>query len=240
MEHRVKTVKAIMQELGQQKLIEAVIEQIESYRTAGPVHEGIIKTKIRQMFLEFEENPEAGEHRLILLKHLSTQAEDWESFEYTDRFAFFYAEDVLLRFQAIPAWDSVIGTEDTWSPLNFFDLSNLEVILLSKFSQCPKQLLWDWNRWKEILHAELMGAALDDPEETVVKLCAKYMEFLLGNVGVHSETKMYPYYIMPEQVSAEDLTCERKMQLIQDRLLCELSIYGEVRQTFRNAQKHSK
>ena len=64
MEYCGKTVKSIMKEVGQQKLTDAVIAHIDQYREVGPVHEGIIKTKLQEMFRKFETDPERGINRL--------------------------------------------------------------------------------------------------------------------------------------------------------------------------------
>lgn len=114
-----------------------------------------------------------------------------------------------------------------------FYLEDSEVLNLSKFETTPKQLIWSWENWKQITHAELMGNPLSESQETIIELTARYMEFILGNLNVNLEIKTYPLSLMPGRLSASNAVSKRKMPLIRDRLLNELSLYGETRSAFR-------
>lgn len=229
------TVKAIMQKLGQEKLIEGVIQYVSQYRKVSPVDIGIFKTKIKDLFRKFESEQEVTPKHLVLLSYFSTK-EDLGFFDYYNRLAIFYEDDILL-FRPNPVWDAAIGTEDRWLLRDFYELQDVDVILLCKLSCFPKPLVWDWNRWEEILEATVMGTACTDDAleyETVIELTGKYMEFLLGNIEINSELKTYPLFLKPERLSIDDMNSEAKMYLLRDRLQNELALYGEVRYAFRH------
>lgn len=234
MEENVKTVKEIMKELGQQNLIEGVINHVNQYREVSPVHEGIFKTKIQEIFQRImgDQEPEEG-NGLVLVQYLSTKDDNWGYFDYVDRFGILYEEDILSLFRNISAFDAVVGMESRWSLMNFFSLNDLDVVLLSKLNRGPKLLLWHWSRWEDILSSKLLGTAQVREEKVVVELTARYMEYLLGNLEDNSEMKTFPRFIMPEYVSEEDINCDGKLQLIRDRVQNELSLYGEIRYAYR-------
>lgn len=229
----VKTVKVIMKELGEQNLIEGVVNHINQYRDVSPVHVGIFKAKIQEIFqrIENDQEPEAG-NGLVLLQFFSTKDDGWGYFDYVDRFGILYEEDLLSLFHGISAFDAVIGME-RWSLMNFFSLNDLDVILLSKLNRRPKLLLWQWSRWEEILNSKLMGTAREREAEAVIELTARYLEHLLGNLNDNSEMKTFQHFIMPQYVSEEDIISETKMSLIRDRVLSEMSLYGEMRCAYR-------
>lgn len=234
MDKKAKTVKAIMKKLGQKNLTEGVISYVNQYRDVSPVHVGIFKTKIQEIFQRIigDEEPEE-DNGLVLVQYLSTKDDNWGYFDYVDRFGILYEEDIFSLFRNISAFDGVIGMESRWSLINFFSLNDLDFILLSKFNRGPKLLLWYWSRWEDILNSKLLGTAQEREEEVVIELTARYMEYLLGNLEDNSEVKTFPRFVMPEYVSEEDINCDRKLQLIRDRVQNELSLYGEIRCAYR-------
>lgn len=232
--HRM-TVKTVLIQMGE-TLIEHVLSYIAQYRKLDSVHFAIAKNKIYELLENLEIEQDVVKNHLVLLRYFSTEEIEWDNYEYVYRFALFTKDDLRVNFHPIANWDNVLGKDDDWKLHHFFELTDWEIIQLSEFRRELIPLDWSWENWDAILHAELMGHALREPEEAVVELTARYMEYILGNLCIDSERKQYSIFLEPKILPEVTLCAEEKIRVIRDYLLSEITLYGETRSAYQQLE----